>query len=293
MATTTEKAIITVRAIVHAPVKKVWEFWTDPKHIIHWNYASDDWHAPSAENDLRVGGKFVSRMEAKDGSFGFDFSGKYSKVELHKVIAYTLDDDREVQISFDSNENETTVTETFEAEQENTPELQQTGWQAILDNFKKYVEVSGKSEKMHFEINIHASAEKVYQTMIAKKTYSEWTEVFNSTSRFEGSWEKGSKILFVGTDQNGATGGMVGKIRENIPGKFISIEYIGLVQGNIEVLSGPEVEDWIGFCENYTFAENIGTTLLSIDIDTNEEFKAFFIDTWPQALNKLKEICEK
>jgi len=137
---TISKTKIRVSATIHVPVEKVWVLWTTPKHIIRWNYASDDWHTPKAENDLRVGGRFLSRMESKDGSQGFDFSGEYSRVALNKQIFYTLDDGREVKVSFDSTDNETTVTEAFEAEQMNTPELQREGWQAILNNFKKYAE---------------------------------------------------------------------------------------------------------------------------------------------------------
>jgi uncharacterized protein YndB with AHSA1/START domain len=169
MATTIEKAIITVRAVINAPVKKAWELWTDPKHIIRWNNASDDWHTPKAENDLRVGGKFLSRMEAKDGSWGFDFSGKYNLVDQYKQMEYTIDDGRKVQVSFVPEKNETFVTETFEAEQTHTLEIQQTGWQAILDNFKKYVESSGNMEPMHFETVINANVEKVYKTMFDEK----------------------------------------------------------------------------------------------------------------------------
>jgi uncharacterized protein YndB with AHSA1/START domain len=140
MNTKTQNIAITVSAIIDAPVKKVWKYWADPKHIIHWNNASPDWHTPRAENDLRVGGRFLSRMEARDGSIGFDFSGKYTKIEQQKLIELTLGDDRKVQVRFDANGNKTTVTEVFEAEHENPVELQQAGWQAILDNFKKYVE---------------------------------------------------------------------------------------------------------------------------------------------------------
>ena len=131
---------ITVETTVQAPVEKVWKYWTEPTHITKWNSASDDWHTPYAENDLRVGGKFLSRMEAKDGSFGFDFGGIYDDVILHEVIAYTLGDGRKVKITFKGKENETEVIVTFDAETENPIELQQQGWQAILDNFKKYVE---------------------------------------------------------------------------------------------------------------------------------------------------------
>jgi uncharacterized protein YndB with AHSA1/START domain len=133
---------ITVSAIVKQPVARVWVLWTNPFHIIHWNYASADWHTTYAETDLKKGGKFLSRMEAKDGSFGFDFSGEYTKVELNKCIKYTLDDERVVEILFRSKGNDTIVTETFEAEQENSVELQKTGWQSILDNFKNYAETT-------------------------------------------------------------------------------------------------------------------------------------------------------
>jgi uncharacterized protein YndB with AHSA1/START domain len=125
---------------VNAPLEKVWDYWTNPQHIVNWNYASEDWHAPHATNDLRVGGKFSSRMEAKDGSMGFDFEGEYTKVEQHIEIEYVLADARRVNIRFDSDGKETTVTETFDPENENTLELQRAGWQAILDNFKRYTE---------------------------------------------------------------------------------------------------------------------------------------------------------
>ena len=134
------KKIITVGNTINAPIEMVWDFWTTPTHITQWNNASDDWHTPHAENDLQVGGKFLSRMEAKDGSFGFNFIGTYDEVEENKVIVYTLEDGRKVKVTFVDERNVTKVIESFEAEDENSVELQQGGWQAILDNFKKYVE---------------------------------------------------------------------------------------------------------------------------------------------------------
>ena len=134
------KSKITVETTVNAPVEKTWKYWTEPEHIKQWNNASDDWHTPHAENDLRVGGKFFSRMEAKDKSFGFDFGGVYSDVQVNEHIEYTIDDERKVQITFSGNGNETKVSETFEAEETNSTEMQRGGWQAILDNFKKYTE---------------------------------------------------------------------------------------------------------------------------------------------------------
>lgn len=131
---------LTVEATIKAPVSKVWKLWTEPEHIKQWNNASDDWHTPHAENDLRPGGKFVARMEAKDGSFGFDFGGEYGDVRINEYIEYTIGDGRKVEISFSGDNNETKVVETFEAENTNPLEMQQGGWQAILNNFKKYAE---------------------------------------------------------------------------------------------------------------------------------------------------------
>jgi uncharacterized protein YndB with AHSA1/START domain len=135
-----QKTVITVHTKVNAPVQKVWNMWTDPAHIINWCNASADWHTPRAENDLKVGGKFLTRMEARDGSIGFDFVGIYERVELLKNITYVIDDGRKVEITFTENDGTTDVTESFEAEEINSIELQEAGWQAILDNFRKYAE---------------------------------------------------------------------------------------------------------------------------------------------------------
>lgn len=139
---TTEKTLITVQTSISAPIEKVWNRWTSPEHIIHWNNASNDWHTPKAENDLRAGGKFLYRMEAKDGSMGFDFNGIYDEVKMNELIRYKIEGGRSVTVTFNGNGNETTVVETFEAENINSIELQRAGWQAILDNFKKYTEAS-------------------------------------------------------------------------------------------------------------------------------------------------------
>jgi uncharacterized protein YndB with AHSA1/START domain len=137
---TMEKTVITVENTVDAPVAKVWEYWNKPEHITKWCFASDDWHTPWAKNDLRTGGNFSSRMEAKDGSMGFEFGGTYDEVRENEYIAYTMGDGRKVNVKFDANGNSTHVTENFEAENTHSIEMQKGGWQAIMDNFKKYVE---------------------------------------------------------------------------------------------------------------------------------------------------------
>jgi len=134
------KHVITVRVTVNAPAEEVWTRWTTPEDILKWNFASDDWQTTSAVNNLTVGGRFSSRMEAKDGSMGFDFWGTYDEVDSPERIAYTLEDGRKVEVDFIGLGDVTDVIESFEAEDQNTLELQQNGWQCILDNFKKYVE---------------------------------------------------------------------------------------------------------------------------------------------------------
>lgn len=135
-----ENKEITVEVLVPLPVEKVWQLWTSPEHITKWNFASPDWHSPEAANDLRLGGKFKYRMEARDKSTGFDFEGEYVEIAPHKKILYKMDDGRKVEIIFKPIDNATYIEETFEPEQDNSRELQKHGWQAILENFRNYAE---------------------------------------------------------------------------------------------------------------------------------------------------------
>ena len=131
---------VTIHVTVDSSMDEVWNNWTSPEHIVHWNFASDDWCCPAAENDVRVGGQFSWRMEAKDGSFGFDFCGEYTEVVKNKLLEYRLGDGRPVCVEFTQVENGVELKETFQGEDENTLEMQEKGWQNILNNFKKHVE---------------------------------------------------------------------------------------------------------------------------------------------------------
>jgi hypothetical protein len=151
-------------------------------------------------------------------------------------------------------------------------------------------------EKLQFKVSINAPASKVYELMLGikqKSTYEEWTALFNPTSTYEGSWDKGSKILFLGVDENGQQGGMVSKIAENIPNQFVSIQHYGLFNAGQEITEGPDVEKWANGFENYTFEENNGTTTVTVDLDTTEDFIDYMNQSFPKALDKLKELCEK
>ncbi len=131
---------ITVQTTVKAPMARVWEYWNKPEHITGWAFASDDWEAPAADNDLRVGGKFKTTMAAKDKSESFDFTGAYTAVKEHELIEYDMDDGRHVKVEFKDTPDGVRVTQTFDPEEENPEEMQRGGWQAILDNFKRYAE---------------------------------------------------------------------------------------------------------------------------------------------------------
>lgn len=133
---------ITVQTIVNAPIEKVWEFWNGPEHITKWAFASNDWEAPSAENDVRTGGRFKTVMAAKDKSAAFDFTGTYTNVKEHSLIEYDMDGDdhRHVKVQFVEQPDGVKIIETFDPENMNSEEMQRGGWQAILENFKKYVE---------------------------------------------------------------------------------------------------------------------------------------------------------
>lgn len=137
---TKQKVRITVETTINVPIYSVWEMFTAPEHITKWNNASEDWHTTSAKNDIRKGGKFLFRMEAKDKSAGFNFEGVYDEVKINQLIEYTLSDGRKVRILFVDNGDETKIVETFEAEEENPIDMQREGWQAIINNFKRYAE---------------------------------------------------------------------------------------------------------------------------------------------------------
>lgn len=150
-------------------------------------------------------------------------------------------------------------------------------------------------KKLQFKTDIDAPAAKVYNTMLGldnKTTYQTWTAEFNPTSTYEGSWKKGSKILFIGTGENGEKGGMVCEIAENIPNTFVSIRSCGVLKGDTEITTGEDVEKWAGGLENYTLTENNGTTTIVVDVDMIEDYVDYFNETWPKALGKLKSMLE-
>jgi uncharacterized protein YndB with AHSA1/START domain len=283
---------ITVSARLAVPVEKAWQCWTDPEHITRWNAASPDWHTPSASLDLRPGGVFSFRMEARDGSMGFDFAGTVDEVRPMELIQYTIGDGRTWAVLFKPVDGATEVTEQFEAESENSRELQQQGWQSILDSFKRHTEARSREKQLRFVTFIEATPEKVHRILVHPDTYRQWTAEFNPTSRYEGNWKEGESIRFVGDGPDGKQGGIIGRIRKEIPGEFLSLEQYGLIKAGVDIFEGPEVEPWAGAQENYYFTPEENGTRLTVTLETNADFESYFQSTWPKALAKLKSICE-
>ena len=151
-------------------------------------------------------------------------------------------------------------------------------------------------KKLQFEVSINAPVTKIFDFMLGinnKSTYEQWTSLFNPTSTYEGSWDKGNKMLFIGVDEKGEKGGMVSRIVENNPNRYVSIQHYGLIKADKEITEGPEVDKWANGFENYTFEENDGITKVTVDLDTTDDFVDYMEKTYPKALEKLKEICEK
>lgn len=169
--------------------------------------------------------------------------------------------------------------------------------QQSYSNVKRvYFQMRKKMKKMHFKIDVRSTAEKAYKTMLGlddKSTYENWTSEFNPTSTYEGSWNERAKILFTGTDENGIRGGMIARIAENKPYKFVSIQHYGLLERETEITEGPNVEKWAGAFEDYTFVEHNGVTTISVEVDVINEYEDYFSSKWPIALEKLKEIIEE
>ena len=282
------KESITIETTIDAPIEKVWQLWNDPNHIKQWNAASDDWHTTKSSVDVRVGGKFSSTMAAKDGSMSFDFAGVYTAVSKNQLIEQKLEDGRKLRVAFSSENGKTKVVETFEAESENSVEMQRAGWQAILDNFKKHVERLNKYEQLNFSITINAPKKKVWDTMLGTQTYKDWTSAAWPGSYYEGEWKEGETLFFFGPDKSGTKTRLV----EHRPYVYTKAEHIACLDKGKEDTESEIAKIWIGSTESYAFFEKDGRTTLDVTMHVTSGWADMFKKDWPNAMNKLKEICE-
>lgn len=284
--TTATKSTITVSTRVDAPVEKVWELFTTPKHITQWYNASPDWFAPRASNDLRIGGKFLTRMEAVDGSFGFDMEGTYLDVIPHEKFVYEMGDGRKVTTTFKPEGDKTVVTQEFDPEQSNPLEMQEQGWKAILDNFNRFVEYTKKYPPLSFSIDINAPRTNVWNMMTDEKTYSKWVDAAWPNSFYEGSWKEGEHLLFLGKDNSGTKA----KLVFFRPYEISLAEHVAMIDKGKEIVS--DELGWVGSKELYLFTEERGKTTLEVVMYITPNWHEMFSHDWPKALAKLKELCE-
>ncbi|MBS9525816.1 SRPBCC domain-containing protein [Litoribacter alkaliphilus] len=285
-------ALVKLTVSIKAPLSQVWGSWTSAEHIVNWNFASEDWHCPKAKLELRSGGEFSYHMAAKDGSQAFDFKGEFEEVVPMQMIKFHLDDGRKVQVHFKQMKDHVEIVEEFEAESSHSIEMQRQGWQAILENFKVYTESLSKLHRLHFDVQIEAPAQAVYEIMLAPDTYREWTAAFHPGSYYKGKWEVGETLYFIGPDAEGRESGMVAKVTKAKPGEIVGVEMLGMLDKGVEVTEGPEIETWKGAVEEYRFEERDSATTVRVTVDTIGEYKAYFEETWPKALQILKTICE-
>lgn len=277
---------------IHKPLAYVWTAYNQPNHIVRWNAASDDWHCPQSQVDLRPGGRFCNRMESRDGAYAFDFEGEYQEVVPESKLVYTLDDGRLVEVVFEALGDETRVKVAFEAENTHPHPMQQQGWQAILERFAAYTERLKGLNPLHFEQQIAASPEKVAALMLGADTYPFWTAAFNGSSGFRGSWEEGEEICFIGKKENGKEVGMIGEIAVHRPAEYVAISFTGLWDDGQAIYADAEVAAFKDTREEYRFVKREGGTLLVVDIDDVGEHYEHFMETWPNALRELKKLAE-
>lgn len=279
-------------ALVYKPLTYVWTAYNQPNHIVRWNAASDDWHCPQSQVDLRPGGRFCNRMESRDGAYAFDFEGEYRQVTFEKSLHYVLDDGRHAWVNFEAMGNNCQVKVDFEAENIHPHEMQQQGWQAILDRFAAYTERLKGLKPLHFEQQIAATPEKVEATMLGAETYPVWTLAFNGSSGYKGSWEEGEEIIFLGKNENGKEVGMVGEIAIHRPAEYVAISFTGLWDDGQAIYADEQVAAFKDTREEYRFVKRDGGTLLVVDIDDVGEHYEHFMEIWPKALLDLKKLAE-
>ncbi|NMM47353.1 SRPBCC family protein [Marinigracilibium pacificum] len=283
MKTDKETTKIKVSTKINSPINIVWNVFTDANHITQWNFASEDWFCPIATNPLEVNKEFSWRMEAIDGSMGFDFNGTYQNIDVNKLIEYKIEDGRKVSISFLSDGETTEIIEVFEPESTNPLELQQQGWQAILNNLKRYAESQNNLKRQFYDIEINSNPETVYKALLNKETYGKWASVFSPGADYEGNWETGSLITFTGTDNDGKQSQMHSKVIKSIPDRLIILEHQGMSNDD---------SSWNGAKEIYTLIDRKGSTFLRVAMDTTPDYIEFFSKKWPKALKEIKSLSE-
>lgn len=293
---------ITISKIIKASVEQVYKSYLDPIDNQRWNTAGFGWSTGFVNIDPKVGGKWESEFKSPDGQNDFIFGGAFTEIIENQKIVYIMPNDqgdstkdRHAEVFFEEIEPETTkVTIIFDAETENSIERQESGWNSILDNFAKFVEIKSNPNNQTIDkfIQIQASPEKIWTTLIGPESYKVWASPFAAGNYFEGEMKYDSKIHFM-SGEAGNNSGLVSLIRVFIPNFQISFEHLGYIKDGVEDLNYPEFQTWKGLRETYTLNPKGDITELNIFQDLTKKEAAFFDTKWDQALSQIKKLSEE
>lgn len=283
--------VITITTTIQAPIHTVFESYLSPADNLRWNTAGEGWTVSHTTINPVIGGTYSIGFKSPDGANDFDFGGVYTNIIPDQLITSILDDGRHVKVLFEEKDNEAIVTIEFDAEQENSLELQEQGWGKILTHFKQFIE--RKSKPTHRSIlktiDIHASVEKVWDVLLQDQSYRQWTKVFDEDSYYEGEMKYQGKIKFLSSHN----GGLASNVHVYIPYYQISFEHLGVIIDGVEDFDNPQFADWKGARETYTLTPQGSSTHLEIYVELTQEEYEYMSNLWDQALIKIKDLAEK
>lgn len=284
-------ASITISTTINAPIANVFNSYLNPQDNLRWNTAGYGWTNDYAKIDAIAGGEFHIGYKSPDEKNDFDFNGKYIEIVKDKLIKSELGDGRKVEVNFEAEDEKTHVTIIFDAEEENSLDLQKQGWSAILENFKKFVERKSnpKNASITKNIVIQATKEKVWKMLLEDKPYRQWTSSFTEGSYYEGEMKYDGKIMFLSPSGTGISS----KIVVFIPNFQISFEHLGGVKDGIEDFKSSEFEGWKYARETYTLNGVDGKVNLQIYVEVTKNEEQMMSDLWDKALAELKKMCEE
>jgi uncharacterized protein YndB with AHSA1/START domain len=282
---------ISISQNIKASPSQVFESYLNPKDNQRWQNAGGGWSTGFVNIDAQNGGRFEAEFKAADGVNDFVFGGTFDQIIPNQKINYTMDDGRKSEVLFEEiSPNQTKVSINFEAENQNSAELQQQGWNQILVNFKTFVErkVNPKNAILVKNIEIKTSKEKVWETLLDQQSYQKWTAIFCEGSYYEGEMKLNNKIWFLSPGKSGLSS----LVKVLIPGFQVSFEHLGAVKNGVEDFESPEFLGWKGARETYTLTEKNGITNLEIYQDLTKTELEMFDKMWDKSLQKIKELSE-
>ncbi len=279
--------VIEIEVLIKNSLDKVWEYWTGQPFISQWYSASDDWWTPWVNQNFQVDQGFVYRMEARDGSMGFDFSGVFTEIVDHEKIVYVLEDGRKVLTTFEERDGRILLKQAFDAEDQNSAQMQKDGWQAILNHFKSFCE--GDQIEMSFRTVLGTNPNRVWEYLTLPRLYEEWAIAFSEQPKFVGQWVEGGTIDFIDF-QEGGTRVQLDKVK---PFEKLYMTHIAMIDGQAGIVEDhPEAPTWVGTKENYDL-ELVGKeTILTIHIMCHPKYVDYLRNSWEKAVKLMTHVIK-